>query len=339
MTSLERIGAALSGKFADRRAVAPLLALYGSRLAGIPLERYYRDAAAYTEGQQAVVRRFDPDALFGPFVLAYEAAAYGAELKWTETAPPNVRKHLRLSAGALPSIIAPENDADLSYLVESVRLTAEFCRGEKPVAAVLTSPADLPALLLGVDAWLEILLFDPAAASDFLSFSEEHFVALASAYFKAGATFIAVPIMFANPAILTDALIEKLALPALRRAFARASGPIVFHHGAIPLAERIGMFKDLPNVAGFLLDEKDDSTTARNTLGPGPLLIAGPAGPTLRNRSPESVAATVRRFLRERADDPAFMIATGAADIPVDTDPEIIDALLRAARNEEPIDG
>lgn len=332
MTGLERIGSALSGRFADRRATAPLLSLYGARLAGIPLERYYRDPRAYAAGQKAAVDRFDPDALFGPFAFALEAAAYGAELAWTDHAPPNVRRPL--GTAVPPTPVAPERDAGLSALVDSVRAAAEAFKGERPVAAVLTAPVDLPALLLGIDAWLELLLFDPAAADAWFAFAEDHFAALAGAYFQAGAAFAAVPVMFANPAILTETLIERLALPSLRRAFARSTGPLVFHHGANPLASRISLFKGLPNVAGFVLDERDDPGKARAVLGNEPLLIAGPTGPTLQWRSKESVSRSVRRFLDDRRDDPRFMIATAAADIPYDTDPAVIDAIMRAARGE-----
>lgn len=332
MTPFERLGAALSGAFADRRLAAPLLSLYGAALAGTPPERHYRDARSYAAGQRAVAGRFSPDVLFGPFALALEAEAYGAELAWPSDAPPEVRKPLRspaaFTAGAKPA------GAGLDYLVESVRLTAADFRGERPVAAALTAPTDLPALALGIDAWLETLLFEPAAAGELLARAEEHFSALAAAFFQAGAAFVVVPIMFANPAILTDDLIRTLMIPSLRRAFSGLPGPAVFHHGGNPLARRIGLFADLPNVVGFALDAADDPALARETLGDGPLLLGGPAGPNLRRMSPEAAAEAVRRVLRNRAGDPRFAVATSAADVPLDTPAEVIDALMDAVRSE-----
>ena len=65
MTSTERVVAALSGKFADRRAWTATLSLYGARLRGAPPERYYRDPRLYAEGQFAVAERFEPDLIFG----------------------------------------------------------------------------------------------------------------------------------------------------------------------------------------------------------------------------------------------------------------------------------
>jgi uroporphyrinogen decarboxylase len=337
VTPFERLGSTLSGTFADRRLAAPLLSLYGAALAGTPTERHYRDAKLYAAGQRAVAERFAPDVLFGPFALALEAEAYGAELAWPADAPPTVRKPLR-GAAALASGAAPAGPG-LDYLAESVRLTAEAVRGDRPVAAALTAPTDLPALVLGIDAWLEILLFEPSAAAELLARSEEHFSARAAALFRAGATFVVVPIMFANPAILTDDLIRALMIPSLGRAFGSLPGPVVFHHGGNPLARRIGLFAELPNVVGFALDGSDDPAVAREALGDGPLLLGGPTGPNLRRMSPEAAAEAVRRLLRNRAGDPRFAVATSAADVPLDTPPKVIDAVLEAVRKEARPDG
>jgi uroporphyrinogen decarboxylase len=332
MTPFERLEMTLSGSFADRRFAAPLLSLYGSRLTGVPPERYYRDSALYAAGQRAVAERFSPDALFGPFALALEAAAYGAELVWPDEAPPNVRKPLlRCGAGELPRP-KPENDANLAFLVESVQSLAETFRGDRPVAAALTAPTDLPALILGIDAWLELLLFEPEEAEAYLAVAEEHFLSLASALFRAGAAFVLVPIMFANPYVLTEKLIVSSMLPSLRRTFAKLPGPLVFHHGATRIAERVGLFADLPNVAGFALDARDDPAQARAALGPLPLLMSGPYGPNLRRMAPAAVSAAVRRCIDERADDPRFAVITTAADIPRDTPAETVDAFMEAAR-------
>jgi uroporphyrinogen decarboxylase len=335
VTGLERVMAALTGSSADRRAVAPLLSLYGSRLAGIPTERYYRDPASYAEGQAAVAERFDPDILFGPFSLALEAEAFGAELQWPANAPPIVRRPPLSAEAAEYPRPTPESSASLAFMVEAVSRIAAASAGRVPAAAALTAPTDLPALLFGIDSWLEILLFRPIEAARILRMAEDHFVALASAFLAAGAAFVVVPVMFANPAILTDTLVATLTVPALSRAFARVPGPVVFHHGANPLADRIGLFSSLPQVAGFALDESDESARARAELGPDRLILGGPCGPNLRRRAPREIREDAERRLRERADDPRFVLITSAADVPWDTPEENIDALLDAARAGE----
>ena len=333
MTGLERVGAALAGQPGDRRACAPVLSLYGARLAGIPLERYYREPGLYREGQAAVVRRFDPDIVFAPFALPLEAEAWGAKLAFFDRAPPNVRSFLSAPEALLgreapdPALAPP-----LSYLVESLRLVAADNAGSRPVAAILTAPCDLPAILLGLDAWLELFLFDRAAADAALELAARHFLSMSRAAFAAGAAFVATPVMLSSPRILVEGLVRERIIPFLSRVFAEAGGPIVFHHGANPLAAHLGLVKDLPAVAGFVLDERDDFAAARALLGPGRLLLGGINGPLFEARSPARLAAMVKATAEGRRDDTAWILATGAADVPYDTPPENLDAVFGALR-------
>ncbi|HCM29168.1 MAG TPA: uroporphyrinogen decarboxylase [Treponema sp.] len=331
MTGLQRLAAVLSGTPADGRMVAPTLSLYGARYSEAEPQTYYRDSASYARGQRGVAERLDPDVLFGPFALALEAEACGAELAWHGDGPPIIRKPVRRHAACAPEA-GGASGPGRGNLPESVaRLVDEF-GGEKPVAAIAVSPTDLYALVYGLDEWLEILLFHEKEAGECLASAEEHFATLAAAYARAGASFIALPVEFANPRILTEKLIMDLTLPCLARTFAASPLPIVFHHGGPPLAERIGLFKDLPKVAAFVLDEKDDSGYARRTLGPLPVLMQGPSGPLMASRGTAGTIAAARRILESAADDPRFILATSGADIPLSADEETVLAFIRTGR-------
>ncbi|MBN1241447.1 MAG: hypothetical protein JXA15_01920 [Spirochaetales bacterium] len=336
MTGSERIGAALRGDFSDRRAFTMTLSLYGARLSGSRPGDYYRESALYHRGQAEVAALVDPDVLFGPFAMPLEAEAWGASLVWTDKAPPNVGKPLRSAASFLErEAPRPDSDPRLSYLVESVRLVAADNADTRPVAAVATSPSDLPAMALGIDAWLEILLFDPGLADRVLERSGEHFRALCAAYAAAGAAFVAVPVMFANPRIVTEGIVRERIAPYLAREFGAAGLPVVFHHGANPLAEYLPLFAGLPGVAGFALAERDDLGAARAALGQGALILGGVEGPTIARRPLGRVLEVARSVLRDRAADPRFVFATASADVPWDTDPENLAALARTVREAE----
>lgn len=333
-TPLQRIGAALQGQFSDRPPFTLVLSLYGARLNGTRPEDYYRDASLYLEGQEAVVARFAPDIVFGPFALALEAEAWGAELAWSPKAPPNVRRPLKGGAEGFLSMDPPRpgRDPRLDYLVQSLARLADRRGQERPIAGILTAPVDLPALVLGIDAWMDVLLFQPELAQGLLELSIEHFVALSRAYFAAGASFVATPVMFANPRILNRSLVESLTLPTLAKAFERAGGPVVFHHGANRIEEYLGLYRDLPGVAGFVLDEGDDLDRARAVLGPSALILGGFSGPLMEGRSPERITELSQSALRNRAADPRFILSSCAADVPWGTSPETIEAAGAAAR-------
>lgn len=329
MTSLERVLAVLSGAPCDRRPLSLTLSLYGARLCGAKCGAYFREPDLYLSGQEAVAARFPVDIVYAPFALALEGEAYGSTLAWFEKAPPNVKRPLRGAAEALlggPK--RPGQSPSLDYIVESTRLLAERFEGEKPVAAILTAPIDLPALLIGLDAWLDALLFDEGRAKELLDLSVAHFVGMARACFEAGAAFVASPVMLVNPKLLTRDMIGRSMLPALARAFAAAAGPLIFHHGASPIGASLELFRELPGVAGFVIDQRDDFALARKTIGPDRVILTGFSGPLMERCAPAIMGRLARRALDAMADDPCAVLASTAADIPWDTPPETIDAIV-----------
>ncbi|PKN42642.1 MAG: uroporphyrinogen decarboxylase [Deltaproteobacteria bacterium HGW-Deltaproteobacteria-18] len=331
MTGMERVLCALQGKPADRRAFTLALSLYGARLSGCPTREYYSEPQRYLEGQREVVRLIDPDIVFAPFALPFEALAYGGEGIWLDEFPPNVRKPPFLGQD-MPK---PLGDKVLcapgvSYLVESTRLLAAEFGASKPVCAVATAPVDLPAMLLGIEGWLETLLFDPERAARLMDLAEEHFLRMIAAFFAAGAAFVVVPVMFANLRLVTPALLEETVLPALARAFGQTGGPLVYHHGGNRILDHLQRFSSLPKVAGFLLDPRDSVSLARETLGPQRLMLGNVNGPGLARMHPDKAYASVSALLAERASDRAFVLASSHADIPFDTSPETLLAVRKA---------
>lgn len=331
MNSMERIGAVLSGGTPDRRPFTLTLSLYGARLTGVSTIDYYADPELYAAGQRAVVDLCEPDIVFGPFALALEAESFGAVVERFRDAPPLVKKPAFKSAMDITTIRRPdpETDSRLRFLVDSVRAVVEDQHGARPVAVPIAAPCDLPALLLGMDQWLDTILFNPELATQWGLIATEHFEALAAAYFKAGANFLVAPVMMSNPAIMHPELADKTILPILRDAFGRLTGPIVFHHGGNPLSKSLDRVKDLPHVAGFAVDERDALTVSRRTLGAAPLLLGNLSGPHFSRRSPVDIAGRITRILRDRENDPNFILASSNADIPYDTDPDCIVAVRR----------
>lgn len=335
MNALGRVLAAARGEPADRRAFSLVLSLYGARLTGCSLSEYYTTPAAYLAGQRAVVDLVDPDILFSPFALTFEARAFGCALKHFPTAPPNVLRPACKGLSDLSALRAPDlaNDPGLRYLVESTRLLSREFGSEKAIAAVLTAPMDLPALLVTIGEWIEALLFHPGIRDELLRRTSDHFVALASALLEAGANFVAIPAVFANPRFLTPQMIRDHVVPPLARAFARVPGPIVFHHGGNPLAAHLALFKDLPNVLGFALDHRDSFAEARAIVGERPVLLGNLSGPHLPGLSPEQAYTRTRNILSDRAADPRFIFCTSSADVPWSTPPEQINAVGQAVRD------
>lgn len=326
ISSLARIDAALQGRPQLRPPYTFVLSLYGAKLIGCPLTDYYRDPACYARGQEAVLELCSPDILFAPFAASLEAEAFGSELTFFADYPPNIRKPAVRSADEFLQAATPdvENNPSLGYLRKSVRRLAEKFGTQTPICAILTTPVDLPAMVMGIDMWIETLVFTPDKAAAVIDKTTQHFVRLANALLAEGAAFICLPTMFANPRILYPKLIETLIIPALSQAFDDVEGPIVFHHGGNPIVPYLKGYLSLPKVAGFVIDHRDLLHEAREILGEERLLLGNLCGPTLARTPPEQILKEVEFILENRQDDPHFVFATSAADVPWNTPPELL---------------
>ncbi len=334
MTSLERIMAALGGQEQDRPPFTLTMSLYGSRLTDCPLDEYYSRSACYASGQQAVYELCRPDILFGPFALALEAAAFGGELFQGQGSPPFLKKPPARSVSDCLKLELPDIDSNtrLCFIRESISLLAARYKNSVPVCGIVVSPVDLPLLLMGVDAWLDTLINHPEQAAQILEKTGAHFVAWANAQLSDGASFIAVPMECVNPALLFRKIIKDTLLPAISAAFARVKGPIIFHHGGNRLGAYLADYLDLPNVAGFALDQRDSFDEARRIVGARRLLLGNINGPALHAGSDEQVLEKVRALCANRRPDPAWIFASSGADISIQTPPARVRAIADTVR-------
>jgi len=338
MTSMEQVLAALEGRAQGRPPFTLTLSLYGARLIDCPLTAYYRRPELYVAGQEAVLALCAPDILFSPFALTLEAEAFGSELTFLPTNPPNIKKPAVRTADAFIDLPPPDidNHPSLLFLRESIRLLATKCGGATPICAILTAPVDLPAIIMGIDMWIETLLFAPDKGAAILDKTHRHFVALANALLADGANFIGLTTVCSNPRILFPQLIATVILPALDRAFRQVKGPVVFHHGRNPMLPNLDDYLTLANVAAFAVDHRDSLAEARKILGPNRLLLGNLHGLTLPRLSAEQVLARVDHILDDRKNDPCFIFSTTAADVPIDTPPDLLQAIAGKIRTFTP---
>lgn len=332
MNSLERLMAALQDQPADRPALFLNAGLYGAKLTGAPLRDHYRDPAIYAEGQIAILETFRPDFLISPFVLAGLGEAFGSRLATSIRQPPTVAAFAADSAEAALRLPLPDVDSHpgILYLRESLRILAGQQGGQVPLIGLLVSPPDLPPLIIGLEAWLDALLFQPETAQALLDHLTPFVAALGRAMLADGATGLALTANLANRFMVPERVVESLGRPALKTVLAELPGPVILHHGGCPLLPHLRDFMGHPNVVGYVLDTGENPAEARRVLGPGPLLLGNLSGPDLPELQPEAVALLCDQVLAQRGQDRQFVLATSGADIPLNTPPACIEALTEA---------
>lgn len=337
MNATERIMATLAGKRLDRRAFIPVLSMYGARLTNCPLEQYYSDPAAYARGQIAVNREFEPDAILGPFAFALIGAAFGSQIAYSATQEPNIRKPAISSPDEWERLVPPDPDTNpyLLYLRETIRLTATAVQGSVPVVACLPAPIDIPALVMGMEGWLDMVLFDRIGAARVLEKINRFFVRFANLIFAEGAMATILPCGYASPAVLMREPVESLMRPALNQALGQLDGPTILHHTGAALLAHLDILAGLPSTVGFALNYQEGLAKARLVAGPDPVLLSGPHGPSLPELDAGQVEQVCREILAERGreKDRRFILVTLGADVPLSTPPGNIHAMRKAVES------
>ncbi|MBU1220028.1 hypothetical protein KKF34_07180 [Myxococcota bacterium] len=321
MKPIGYVMSAINGKTEDRRAFTMLLSLYGARLTDCDPELYFSDPQKYLQGQIAVFDAFTPDIIFSPFALAFETKRFGTTLIFPGKYPPNIKKPSSLSVSEIIKTFpaSPSEDPAIKYMVSCVKLLKNHFGDDVPICSPIVSCTDLPAMVLGIEAWIDLLISDPDTASAFLEFTTAHFKAYSDMLFEAGSSFLVVPSGFTNPQLMYPGLIENVCLKALEESFSKLKGPAVLHHGGTRFDFLFEKPFSLPNMAGVLIDSKDSFSKARSSVPTGTLLIGNFQGPMLNARDPDFIINSIQKILENRKDDPHFIFCTSGADVPWDT--------------------
>lgn len=332
MNSMERIQATLAGTPVDRRAFAPVLGLYGARLTECPTERYYTDPAAYARGQAAVRETFQPDVLCAPLAFASIGAAFGSELEFLANDVPNLRRPAVRSVNEWDTLLPPDPDTHprLLFFREAIRRMAKEHREEVPIAMVIPEPADLPELVMGLEAWLGTVLFDAPAAQRVMEKVIPFYVRLVNGFFADGAAFVVMPCGMASPSIVTREIVTTFTRPILAKVLAQLRGPVVLHNVGAQLLAHLDLLTGLPSVVAFILDQRDDLNQARRVVGPDPVLFGGLDCANLARMNVAEVEGRCRAVLQERRQDTRFVLGTSGPDVPWSTPPENIGAMRKA---------
>lgn len=338
MNSAERVLATIAGEPVDHRPVVILLSLYGAGLIDCPLEEYYTNAGHYVEGQLAVRETFFPDVLTVPFLLTAEGEAFGSQLALRRNNPPIFEQPVLKSDDAWDKLPVPDVDSSprLVFIREALRRLVREARGEVPVIAFALSPADLPIMLLGLEPWLKMVLFDEVKARQLIDVTLSFFTRWTRALFQDGAAMVVVPQAFTNPLIVTADIAKRLSIPALKEALTRVNGHFILHNVGQPILPFLELYREaaISNVIGYVLDPADSFTRAREILGPDPVLMGNFDAPSLSTCSAKTVSEASISLLHERRNDPRFILSTAGPDVPLSTPTENILAMVEAVRNE-----
>ncbi|PLX19954.1 MAG: hypothetical protein C0601_00615 [Candidatus Muiribacterium halophilum] len=317
MNSTERMNAFLTNNTIDRRPFSLTLSLFGKKYVGADSEKYFSDKDLYIEGQINIAKKIDPDVMFTPFAYAREAESFGGDVIYLDDGTPNVKRFACADCKKLDDfeLKEPMDYKVHRYNLDCCKGMVDQLNGEKPVAAILLSPMELPILICSLEKWLECLLFEEDIYQRTIEKTTRFFKEYIKQMADAGASFAVLPMVFSNPWIVNIKIIRSKVLPVLEEAFKDSPIPVILHHGGAKMSHFLPILKDISNVAGFVLDSEDDPILAREEVGPDKVLIGNIDGPTLWKYTTENIEGKLKDLLKKIQKDKLFIPGTSGPDI------------------------
>ncbi len=333
MNSYQRVMGTLMGQPVDRPPVLAVLGAYGGKLTGVDLRTLFSEAAAYVAGQRAVQKEFGFDLVMTPFVYTAIAEAFGGETAWSDTQPPNMKRPGVRSAAAVLSVPLPDPPCSpsLSIVLDATRRLADLYKEQVPILAVLPGPAIMPSLVIGMEQWMETVLFDEELSRKLLDYTAAFFVSWANSLLAAGADCLVVTEGTAAAEIAPRTLFAERFLPLLTSTFPRINGPKVLHHTGGRIHHILDLLPGLSGLVGVAVGSKDDLAEARRLTGPDLNLIGNLDNLSFPALSADKIMEMSCRCLRVAASSGHYILANAGADIPLTTPPENLRAMLAAA--------
>lgn len=335
MTGMERLAAAANGEQADRIPVFCNLFDQGAKLLGMSTERYYSSGECVAKAQLLLREQYGYDNLWSLFYVGREAELLGCRrIIFAADGPPNVGEMVIKKLEDIDKLQVPDDLAAHPAFREVARCLAilrDKAGGRYPICAYLTASMALPAILMGMEGWLRLLLLGPAEARDaLLEKCSAFFRKELDAYRAAGADVIIYSNPFGSTDLVTMRLFQELSLPWMRKDLSGIdTAGLVYYCGGARFNQVIGQVIDQLGLSCFYLSPLDDVAEGKAAIAGRGLACGVINDIQLVGWSEARVEAEVERIIA--AGKPGGKFLFGTLLMPCGIPERNIVAMLRAA--------
>lgn len=255
MTPLEILSAAINGTPAPRIPVFCNLLDQGARELGMHQRDYYANGEHVAEGQLRMNRSYGHDNVWSLFYVGKEAEFFGCrEILYAEDGSPNVADFVIESWDDIPGLAVPDDLAAHPAWAETakcLRILRDEVGATHPICAYLTASTSMPALLMGMDKWLELLMTGPADLVDLLlAKCSEFFHKEVAAYRAAGANVLVYSTPLGAINFVGRKRFESFSMPWMKRDLAPGGiGGVVYYCGMASFNDVIPAVMDELDIA------------------------------------------------------------------------------------------
>lgn len=335
MTGMERLTAAINGTPADRIPVFCNLLDQGAGELGMSLEEYYASGECVAEAQLRMRERFGYDNVWSLFYVGKEAELMGCgNIIYAADGPPNVGEMVVRTYDDIDKLTVPNDITAHPAFAEEMkclRILRGEVGGKYPICAYVTASMTMPAMLMGMEKWMHLLMMGPPEVRDrLLAKCADLCRKRLAAYHAAGVDIV----VYSNPFGSTDFIplkfFHELSVPWMERDLeAAASAGIVYYCGSARFGAIIDTILDKLALPAFYLSPHDDIAACKKVIG-GRALTCGIINDImLRTWTREEIRAEVKRIIE--AGMPGGHFLFGTLVMPCSIPEESICTMLDAA--------
>jgi uroporphyrinogen decarboxylase len=316
MTGMERFQALMTGRLPDRVPIVCNLMDQGGAELGMRLADYYSRGEHVASGRLRLQRRYGYDTVLATFYAGMEAELLGCRnIVYSESGPPNVGHLVIRTPDDIERLHVP---ADLSThprfreQAECIRILKRELHGTCPVAAVVVSSFSLPAILMGIAAWMDLMVCGDRAVRDTLLEKSARFCRLhIAALRQAGADLIVYTDSVATADVITRRQFTELALPAIHRDLdGMGTGDVVYFNGGGRINPHLEILTAQTELRAFYINPFDDVAEAKRALDGRALLIAAINDIRLIDWTADQIDREVRRIMEAGKPGGGFVFGT-----------------------------
>ncbi|HBX51608.1 MAG: uroporphyrinogen decarboxylase [Bacteroidetes bacterium RIFOXYB2_FULL_35_7] len=280
VTGIERLTALVNGTIIDRVPVFCNLIDQGAKQLGLSIQEYFSNGEYVAEAQLKMREKYGYDSLWSLFYAGREAELLGCnKMIFPKNGPPNVGHMIIKNYDDIHKLQIPEDITThpaFEQPLKCLKILKKEAGGKYPICAYTTSSMTLPAMLMGMEKWMELLLFGPTDIRDeLLEKCSDFFAKHLLAYKNAGADIF----VYANPFGSTDFVslkqFNELSMPWMKRDIQQVGiNGVVYYCGSSRMNNVIDLVIKHLNLKTFYLSPMDNIAEAKRIIA-GRAIAAG----------------------------------------------------------------
>ena len=335
ITGLERLAAAINGEKSDRIPVFCNLIDQGAKELGLPIKEYFSDGAHVAEAQIRMREKYGFDNVWSLFYVGREAELFGCDnVIYATDGPPNVGSFIIKNFREIENLPVPDNLTSHPVFEEQKKcldMLKKEVGGRYPICAYITSSMSLPAMLMGMERWMELLFLGPADLRELLlEKCFTFFVREVEAYRQLGADVL----VYSNPFGSTDTVpltyFTDHSLPLIIKEIeAVGAQGMVYYCGMSRFNQVIDIIIEKTDFRAFYISPLDDLAGAKAIVAGRGLTCGVVNDIKLLEWSQDQIRSHVRQLIQDGMPGGRFLLGTGV--MPYNIPETSIRSMLEAA--------